>query len=77
MATRLTLADDDGNAMECFLNNNNNTVQINVATDSDESLSTASISLHKENVIKLITHLTKILAGLQDSSTVNENIAVV
>jgi len=76
MATRLTLADDDGNAIECFLNNNN-TVQINVATDSDESLSTASISLHKENVIKLITHLTKILAGLQDSSTINENIAVV
>lgn len=76
MATRLTLVDDDGNALECFLNNNN-AVQINVATDSDESLSTASISLHKEHVAKLITQLTKALSGIPDSSTINENVATV
>jgi len=75
MATRLTLVDDDGNAMECFLNKNN-TVQVNVSTDSDELLSTASISLHKEHVQKLIRILTETLSTMEDTIAPNESVLV-
>jgi len=75
MATRLTLVDDDGNALECFLNNNN-TVQVNVSTDSDEFLSTASISLHKEHVQKLIKILTETLGTMENTIAPNESVLV-
>jgi len=75
MATRQTLIDDEGNAMECFLNKNN-TVQINVATDSDELLSTASISLHKEHVKTLIAMLQHTLNSMEDSTTFTESVVV-
>jgi len=75
MATRLTLVDDDGNAMECFLNKNN-TVQINAATDTEDCLSTASISLQKYQVQKLVSMLSETLAKMEDSKTANESVLV-
>lgn len=75
MATRLTLVDDDGNAMECFLNKNN-TLQINVATDTEDCLSTASISLQKFHVQKLVRILSETLAKMEDSMTANESVFV-
>jgi len=75
MAVRQTFVDDDGNAMECFLNKNN-TVQINVATDSDELLSTASISLHKEHVKTLIAVLTDTLGKMENTTTFTESVVV-
>jgi len=71
MATRLTLIDNDGNAMECFLNQNNS-FQINVATDSEEFLSTASISLNKDHIQKLLMMLTKSLNEINDCPPLND-----
>ena len=75
MATRLTLIDNDGNAMECFLNTNN-TVQVNIATDSEEFLSTASISLNNEHVQKLIHMLTETLSRMENTVVPDDSVAV-